>query len=39
MLVASYPETPVLVIIVVPAGEYEASQNWMVAIITGVRFR
>jgi hypothetical protein len=39
MLVTNYPGTPVLIILVVPASEYEASQNWMVAIITGVRFR
>jgi len=39
MLVTNYPGTPVLIILVVPAGEYEASQSWMVAIITGVRFR
>jgi hypothetical protein len=39
MLIANYPGTPVLVIIVVPVSEYEASQNWMVATITGMRFR
>lgn len=39
MLVSTYPGTPVLVIIVVPLSEYQASQKWMVATITGVRFR
>lgn len=39
MLIASYPGTPVLVIIVVPADQYNASQSWMTSTITGIQFR
>ena len=39
MLIASYPGTPVLVIIVIPADQYNASQSWMIATITGIQLR
>ncbi|MBP9015039.1 MAG: DUF4919 domain-containing protein [Candidatus Atribacteria bacterium] len=39
MLISSYPGTPVLVIIVVPANQYNASQSWMISTITGIQFR
>jgi hypothetical protein len=39
MLISSYPGTPVLVIIVIPADQYNASQAWMISTITGIQFR
>ena len=39
MLISSYPGTPVLVIIVIPADQYNASQSWMIATITGIQLR
>jgi len=39
MLISSYPGTPVLVIIVIPADQYNASQSWMISTITGIQFK
>lgn len=39
MLISSYPGTPVLVLIVIPADQYNASQAWMISTITGIQFR
>ena len=39
MLLTSYPGTSLLVIIVIPADQYNPSQAWMMSTLTGVRFK
>ena len=39
MIISTYPGTSVLVIIIIPADQYNASQAWIIPIITGIQFR
>lgn len=39
MLLTSYLGTPVLVIIIIPAEQYNPSQAWMISTLTGIQFK
>jgi hypothetical protein len=37
--VATYPNTPFMIIVTVPADKYEPSQSWIVEMIKGASIR